>query len=116
LKPGESVMVHGAAGGVGSIAVQLAKAMGGNPVIGSASTEEKRLFIRDLGADTAIDYGMDGWPNEVLKITDGHGVDVILESIGGRPLKRILSALQRLAAISFSARLAGRASRSRHDS
>jgi NADPH2:quinone reductase len=83
LKPGESVLVHGAAGGVGSIAVQLAKAMGGSPVIGSASTEEKRLFVRDLGADAAIDYGMDGWPNEVLKITGGHGVSVILESIGG---------------------------------
>jgi NADPH:quinone reductase len=83
LKTGESVLVHGAAGGVGSIAVQLAKAMGANPVVGSASTEEKRAFIRDLGANEAIDYGERDWPNEVLRITNGQGVDVILESIGG---------------------------------
>jgi NADPH2:quinone reductase len=88
LKPGESVLVHGAAGGVGSIAVQLAKAMGANPVIGSASTEEKRQFIRGLGADAAIDYGAAEWPNEVLKITAGQGVSVVLESVGGETFEK----------------------------
>ncbi len=50
---------------------------------GSASTEEKRTFVRNLGADAAIDYDASGWTDEVLKISDGRGVDIILESIGG---------------------------------
>lgn len=83
LTTGESVLVHGAAGGVGSIAVQIAKAMGARLVIGSASTEDKRAFVLKLGAHAAIDYSKSDWPNAVLEITDGNGVDVILESIGG---------------------------------
>jgi NADPH2:quinone reductase len=83
LKAGESVLVHGAAGGVGSIAVQIAKVMGAGLVVGSASTQEKREFIRRLGADAAIDYSVPDWVDEVLRITEGRGVDVILESIGG---------------------------------
>ena len=83
LRKGESVLVHGAAGGVGSIAVQLAKVMGAGLVIGSASTEEKRVFVRSLGAHAAIDYSAPGWVDEVLRVTEGRGVDVILESIGG---------------------------------
>ncbi|WP_263353423.1 quinone oxidoreductase family protein [Acidicapsa acidisoli] len=83
LLPGESVLVHGAAGGVGSIAVQIAKVMSAGLVIGSASTEEKREFVRGLGADAAIDYSDPAWVGEVLRITGDLGVDVILESIGG---------------------------------
>ena len=93
LKAGESVLVHGAAGGVGSVAVQLAKAMGADPVIGSASTEDKRAFIRELGADAAIDYSVHGWPNQVLELTKGQGADVILESIGGEVFEQNFSCL-----------------------
>jgi NADPH:quinone reductase len=83
LKAGESVLIHGAAGGVGSIAVQIARVMGAGLVVGSASTQEKREFIRRLGADAAVDYSVPGWVDQVLRITEGRGVDVILESIGG---------------------------------
>jgi len=93
LKAGESVLVHGAAGGVGSVAVQLAKAMGANPVIGSASSQEKRAFVRDLGADAAIDYSVRDWPNQVLELTKGEGVDIILESIGGDVFEQNFSCL-----------------------
>ncbi|MEI9979846.1 MAG: zinc-binding dehydrogenase [Edaphobacter sp.] len=60
----------------------------GRSGIGTASTEQKRTFVRDIGADEAIDYGMEGWPNEVLKITGGRGVDIILESIGGTTFEK----------------------------
>jgi NADPH2:quinone reductase len=57
--------------------------MGAGLVIGTASTEEKRAFVRGLGADAAVDYQQADWPNVVLQKTDDRGVDIILESIGG---------------------------------
>jgi NADPH2:quinone reductase len=83
LMPGESVLVQGAAGGVGSLAVQIAKIIGAGHIIGTASTEEKREFVRSLGADVAVDYEKPDWPKTVLEHTGGRGVDIILESIGG---------------------------------
>jgi len=106
LRKGESVLVHGAAGGVGSIAVQLAKVMGAGLVIGSASSEEKRDFVRSLGANAAIDYSVPGWVDEVLRVTEGRGVDVILESIGGTSSSGTLRASRSLEDISSSALLA----------
>jgi NADPH2:quinone reductase len=83
LHPGESVFVHGGGGGVGSLAVQIAKAMGAGLVVASAGSEEKRAFARSLGADITVDYGVEDWPKSVLEATNGRGVDIILESIGG---------------------------------
>lgn len=83
IKPGETVLVQGAAGGVGSIAVQIAKLLGAGLVIGTASTPEKRAFARNLGADLAVDYEQPDWTDSVLAATNGRGVDIILESIGG---------------------------------
>ena len=83
LLPGESVLVHGAGGGVGSLAVQLAKSMGAGLVVASAGSEEKRDFARSLGADKTVDYNLPDWPNAVLEATGGRGVDILLESIGG---------------------------------
>jgi NADPH2:quinone reductase len=83
IRPGDSVLVQGATGGVGSLAVQIAKALGAGFVVGTASSEERRAFVRDLGADLAIPYDTSEWPQEVLRHTDGQGVDIILESIGG---------------------------------
>lgn len=83
LQSGESVLIQGAAGGVGSLAVQIAKAMGAQTVIGTASTESRRAFVRSLGADYAIRYDTPQWPERVLELTEGRGVDVILETIGG---------------------------------
>jgi len=83
LRPGESVLVQGGAGGVGSLAIQIAKTLGAGLLIATAGTEEKRAFTRSLGADFAVDYEKPDWPKAVLEHTGGRGVDVILESIGG---------------------------------
>lgn len=83
VKPGESVLVQGASGGVGSLAIQIAKILGAGIVLGTASTNEKLGFIRSLGADVAIDYTRQDWTKRVLESTKGVGVDVLLESIGG---------------------------------
>ncbi|MGF6227172.1 NADPH2:quinone reductase [Inquilinus ginsengisoli] len=83
LRKGESVLVQGAAGGVGSLAVQIAKALGAGTVIGTASSDARREFVRSIGADHAIAYDRPDWPQKMLEHTDGRGVDVILETIGG---------------------------------
>jgi NADPH:quinone reductase len=83
LRAGESLLVHGAAGGVGSLPVQIAKALGAGLVIGTASTAERREFVKSLGADAAISYDKPGWTQQVLELTAGRGVDVLIESIGG---------------------------------
>ncbi|WP_213807690.1 zinc-binding dehydrogenase [Granulicella sp. dw_53] len=83
IKPGESVLIQGASGGVGSLAIQIAKILGAGVVLGTASTSSKLDFIRSLGADEAIDYTQKDWPKIVLEKTGGRGVDVLLESVGG---------------------------------
>jgi len=81
LQAGETVLVHAAAGGVGTLAVQIARARGAR-VIGTASSAEKCRAVADLGA-TAIDYTKGDWVKEVLAATGGRGADLILESVGG---------------------------------
>ncbi len=93
LRAGESVLVHGAAGGVGSLAVQIAKALGAEPVIGTASSAERREFVMSLGADAAISYDEPGWPDQVRELTSGRGVDVLIESIGGEVFEQNFDAL-----------------------
>lgn len=83
LKEGESVLVHAAAGGVGTLAVQMAKLMGASPVIATASSKEKLDLAKELGADVLIDYTEEDWPEKVREATDGNGADVILEMVGG---------------------------------
>lgn len=80
---GDAVLVQAAAGGVGSLAVQLAKLGGARTVIGTASTTEKRDLATSLGANTAIDYTQANWVDAVRAATDGRGVNVLLESVGG---------------------------------
>jgi NADPH2:quinone reductase len=93
LRAGESLLVHGAAGGVGSLAVQIAKALGAGPVIGTASTAERREFVMALGADAAISYDEPGWTRQVRELTAGRGVDVLIESIGGEVFEQNFDAL-----------------------
>ena len=83
LREGESVLVHAAAGGVGTLAVQTAKLLGAGTVIATASSREKLDLARSLGADVAIDYTEDDWPERVREATEGKGADVILEMVGG---------------------------------
>jgi NADPH:quinone reductase len=81
---GESVVVISGAGGVGSLAVQLAKPFGAGRVIATASTEEKRALALSLGADAAVDPAVDDLKAAFLSANDGNQVDVVLEMSGGR--------------------------------
>lgn len=81
LAKGESVLVHAAAGGVGTLAIQLARSMGASKVIGTASGDKQKL-VRELGAE-AIDARAPDWAEQVKNLTERKGVDVILEMIGG---------------------------------
>ena len=82
LKDGESVLVHAAAGGVGTLSVQVAKLLGAGTVIATASSEEKLDLARSLGADVLIDYTEEDWPEQVREATEGKGADIILEMVG----------------------------------
>jgi NADPH2:quinone reductase len=93
LRPGESVLVHGAAGGVGGLAVQIAKVLGAGLIIGTASTAERREFVKTLGADAAISYDEPGCTEQVRALTSGRGVDVLIESIGGEVFEQNFDAL-----------------------
>lgn len=93
LAEGEAVLVHAAAGGVGTLAVQMAKLMGASPIIATASSQEKLDLARDLGADVLINYSEDDWPDQVRQSTDGRGADVILEMVGGDFIEKNLRCL-----------------------
>jgi len=79
---GKSVLISAAAGGVGSLAVQIAKLLGAGTVVGLASTEEKRAKVKELGADFAIDYTQKDWAERVKEATGGKGVDIYLDASG----------------------------------
>jgi len=82
LKSGQTILIHAAAGGVGSLLVQLAKHKGAK-VLGTASTAEKLEKVASLGADAGINYSESDWTDEVLAATDGKGADLIIEMVGG---------------------------------
>lgn len=93
VEQGDSVLVHAAAGGVGTIAVQLAKLFGAGKVIATASTDEKLALAKELGADEVVNYTEAGWEEKVLHLTDDLGVDVALEMAGGEIFKKTLTCL-----------------------
>lgn len=93
IEPKDSVLVHAAAGGVGTLAVQIARLLGAGRVIATASTAAKLALARDLGADVAIDYTEDSWPQRVQEATDGKGVRIILDGVGGEIGRRSLACL-----------------------
>jgi NADPH:quinone reductase len=90
LREGETVLVHGAAGGVGTASIQVAKGMGAR-VIAVASTLEKRDLARSAGADEAV--AVDGFREEVQRLTDGRGVDVLVDVVGGELMTDSLRSL-----------------------
>ncbi|MBA2682345.1 MAG: zinc-binding dehydrogenase, partial [Ktedonobacteraceae bacterium] len=75
--------VHSAAGGVGSLSVQVAKILGAGTVIGTTTNDSKLALIRELGADTAMNSKADNWVEQVMQATQGQGVDIVLDAIGG---------------------------------
>ena len=113
LEPGESVVVISGAGGVGSLAVQLAKPFGAGRVIATASSEEKRAMTLELGADAAVDSAEDDLAAALTEANGGEPVDVVLEMAGGRIFDECLKALApfgRLVAYGISSREPNRVS------
>jgi NADPH:quinone reductase len=92
LEPGETLLVLGAAGGVGLTAVEIGKAMGAR-VIAGASTPEKLAVAREHGADEAVNYATERLTERVMALTDGKGADVCFDPIGGDLFDAALSAL-----------------------
>ncbi len=93
LRGGESVVVHSAAGGVGSLATQLAPAFGAGRVIATASSEEKRDVARALGADVALDSDPGGLTERLIEANEGREVDIVLDSAGGAVFDASIKAL-----------------------
>lgn len=93
LEAGERVLIHGAAGGVGIAAIQLAKHLGAE-VFATAGSDDKRDFVRLLGADRVFDSRTLDFADEILEATNGEGVDVILNSLAGEAIRRNLRVLK----------------------
>ncbi|MBB4439985.1 MULTISPECIES: zinc-dependent alcohol dehydrogenase family protein [Rhizobium] len=86
LNSGETILIHGGAGGVGTIAVQVAKAMGARVVTTALARDHG--FVRSLGADEAIDFTAEDYVDAIARVTGGEGVNVIFDTIGGDTLTR----------------------------
>jgi NADPH2:quinone reductase len=93
IREGESVVVHAAAGGVGSLAVQLGHPMGAGRVIAAASTQEKRDLAVELGADVAVDAAPEGMKERLEEANGGRKVDIVFEMAGGEVFDQSLAAL-----------------------
>jgi NADPH2:quinone reductase len=89
---GESVLVHSAAGGIGHLAVQIAKLLGAGTVVATASSDAKLEFARKYGADVAVNYTEENWTEQVRAAVPG-GVDVVLDAVGGDILQRSFEVL-----------------------
>jgi NADPH2:quinone reductase len=93
LAPGETIVVHAAAGGVGSLAVQLARHFGAGRVIATASSAEKRETAARLGADATTDADPEGLTDRLVEANNGRPVDVVIEMAGGESFEQSLRAL-----------------------
>ncbi len=93
VAPGESVVVHAGAGGVGSLAIQLGRRFELGRVIATASTEQKRALTRDLGADAATDSSPQNMTERLVACNDGRQVDAVYEMSGGEVFRQSLAAL-----------------------
>ncbi|MFD5718361.1 NAD(P)H-quinone oxidoreductase [Streptomyces sp. NPDC127036] len=92
LLPGETLLVHGGSSGIGTMAIQLAKAVGAKVAV-TAGTKEKLDFCAELGADILINYREQDFVEEIERATDGAGADVILDNMGAKYLDRNVRAL-----------------------
>jgi len=92
LRPDEWLLVHGGSGGIGTMAIQLAKALGAS-VLTTVGSAAKQSFVRELGADVAINYREDDFVEAVRSATDGKGADVILDNMGAKYLARNVESL-----------------------
>jgi NADPH2:quinone reductase len=92
LQPGQSVLIQGASSGVGLMAMQIAKLKGAKIVIGSSTDAMRRGRLKEFGADLAVDSSDPGWVDQVLKATDGEGVDLIVDQVSGKVANQNLKA------------------------
>jgi NADPH:quinone reductase-like Zn-dependent oxidoreductase len=92
LQPGEGLLVHGGTSGIGTIAIQIAKARGAT-VFTTAGTSRKVAVCHELGAEVAINYREESFEERIAAETGGHGVDVILDNMGAAYLERNIQAL-----------------------
>ena len=106
LKSGESFLVHGGASGIGTTAIPLASALGAT-VYATAGSDEKCAACVKLGATAAINYRQQDFAQEIKCLTDGKGVDVILDMVGGETVQRNISSLARDGRMVFIAFLQG---------
>ena len=107
LQAGQSVLIQGASSGVGLMALQIAKHKGAKVVIGSSTNAERRARLKDFGADLAIDSNDAGWVDQVLKTTEGKGVDLIVDQVSGKTVNGNLAATKVLGRIVNVGRLGG---------
>ncbi|WP_330458871.1 NAD(P)H-quinone oxidoreductase [Streptomyces sp. NBC_00820] len=92
LRPGEMLLVHGGSSGIGTMAIQLAKAVGARVAV-TAGSKEKLEYCAELGADVLINYRDQDFVTEIRRATDGAGADVILDNMGAKYLDRNVQAL-----------------------
>ncbi len=107
MRPGDSVLIQGASSGVGLMGLQIAKLMGAKLVIGTSTNAERRARLKDFGADLAIDTRDASWPDQVLKATDGKGVNVVVDMLSGPLVNPLMRATAMLGRIVNVGRLAG---------
>ena len=93
IEEGEKILIHGAAGGVGIAAIQYARYCGAE-IFATAGSDEKRDFVRLLGADHVMDSRSLAFADDIMQITDGKGVDIVLNSLAGEAITRNLSVLK----------------------
>ncbi|MDN7244963.1 quinone oxidoreductase family protein [Planococcus shenhongbingii] len=93
LTPGETILIHASAGGIGSTAIQLAKNFGAGMIIGTVGSDEKKEAAKKFGADHVINYVTGDFVEEVKKLTDGKGVDVILDTVAGENFEKSMKCL-----------------------
>lgn len=95
LKPGEALLLHSAAGGVGTTALQIARHLGARPIIASVGSDIKKSVLAKLGADAVVNYRSENYVEKTLALTDGKGADVILNPLAGEILERDIGCLAR---------------------
>ena len=93
IQKGESVLIHAAAGGIATTASQLAKLLGAKLVIGTVSSDEKKVAAQQAGVDYVINYHKENFADKVLEITEGRGVDIVLDSLAGDIFNKSLECL-----------------------
>ena len=93
LQASEGVLLHSAAGGVGTTALQIAKHLGARPIIATVGSDIKKKLLEELGADAVVNYRSENYVEKTLALTDGRGVDVILNPLAGEILERDLGCL-----------------------